>query len=877
MCRVGALSAKRRSAPACSAPPPPTDTQLQVMSDLLVGEGSVPAYAEPPPTPIVSVPLTGVRFEVEILDFCAHVTLHQRFENRENDPLEVVYEFILGDDVSVSAFVADIEGKKVSGVVQEKQKAKELYDDSIASGGGAFLVEESTEQSNMFTVNIGNLPPQKEALISLSYVCNLDTLPDGTIRFCLPGTPANIPLQISTPTLSTIYFKEVGASGISIRASLDMSSPISNAACNTHTITVEPGEKPTKAIVTLAEETFAPGKDFELLIQLAPTNEINCRVQQSEQGDKVAMLTFFPKLEGDVVSECIFVVDRSGSMEGEPIEQVKQTLQIFLRSLPEGTRFNIIGFGTYHVTLFSKGSAVYNEETLDTASKYVVKMSANLGGTNIMGPLKSIFSKKPTPGIPRQVFLLTDGQISDTEECIAAVRGNASTTRVFTYGIGKDVDRKLVRGLAKAGNGECELIQDTQSMNQKVLRLLNKALQPALTDVTLNWGALTGLQQTPYILRPLFGGSALVVYGFLPTTFKSTTTVALKAGSTRGPLSLKVSINPDVITPGSQLFKLAAKNLINDFEEGTSFLHVGGRNPSANAIKAEEIAISLKYQILCKHTAFVAIDKRTGATEGTMQLREMRLQPAPQPAFTIGRMASSTSSSSFGSGKMYDVDPDDSLFDEAECDNFGLGSLPPPSSMVSLPPSSKSSGPPPPPVDLLCSLSSLSLNCMQSSPLPPPPAPAKAFSPSSSSSSSSSRRSSSSLSAPTHHASAMPSQPLPSQAPAKPKLPLSKLPDILMQQKANGSWPESCLKFCEGLDITAVKAALPSSLNGKPDPMTLWITIVICAHIQSKYQDNKLEWNLIVTKALKWVEKQIGGPVSDITAAAKNFLQQQHP
>ncbi|KAH3743416.1 hypothetical protein Pelo_15177 [Pelomyxa schiedti] len=61
--------------------------------------------------------------------------------------------------------------------------------------------------------------------------------------------------------------------------------------------------------VTLAEKIFAPGKDFELLIQLAPTNEINCRVQQSEHGDKVVMLTFFPKLEGDVVSECIFLVD----------------------------------------------------------------------------------------------------------------------------------------------------------------------------------------------------------------------------------------------------------------------------------------------------------------------------------------------------------------------------------------------------------------------------------------------------------------------------------------------------------------------------------------------------------------------------------------
>jgi len=562
--------AVNRSAPklaaAAAAPTPATAPPAAIPTDTTTTTTTTITSSPILPTKIEEVPigglipLTGVRYEVSIVDFCAQVTLLQRFENREENPIEAVYEFILEERVAVSGFFAKVENKLIAGVVQPKQKAKDTYDDAIAAGGGGFILEEDKDKPNVFSVSVGNLPPQKEVLVSITYVTDIGTLPEGHVVFLIPG--AGTANTIVAPTLNTLYEKEIGTARFSINVSLEFGSPIETVTSSTHQLTVLPGEKPNKANVIVSAES-ATAKEFELQVKTTQTNDLTCRVQQYEDGSKVAMVSFFPKIEGDAICECIFVVDRSGSMGGKPIEQVKQTLQIFLRSLPEGTLFNIIGFGSNFMTLFPKESVLYNETTLDTATKYVEKMSANLGGTNILQPLMSIFAKQSKPGIPRQIFLLTDGQITNTTECINAVRNNANTTRVFTYGIGNDVDRALVRGLCRAGNGDCEFIRDTETMNEKVLKLLNKALQPALTNIKVSWSNQQHIKTTPSIFPPLFGGSRLIVYGLLPQDITKPISVTLSAMSNVTPVNVKVEVNPNEITHGVQIFKLAAKSLIS--------------------------------------------------------------------------------------------------------------------------------------------------------------------------------------------------------------------------------------------------------------------------------------------------------------------------
>jgi len=138
----------------------------------------------------------------------------------------------------------------------------------------------------------------------------------------------------------------------------------------------------------------------------------------------------------------IFVLDRSGSMSSM-VKELREAMNLFLRSLPEDCYFNIIGFGSRYEK-FMDQSRKYNDETLRQATKHIAGITANLGGTEIYTPLKYVFDLRPIPGYSRQVFVLTDGQVSNTEQVIDLVKNNSSHCRVFSLGIGNSVSHHLV-------------------------------------------------------------------------------------------------------------------------------------------------------------------------------------------------------------------------------------------------------------------------------------------------------------------------------------------------------------------------------------------------------------------------------------------------
>ena len=135
----------------------------------------------------------------------------------------------------------------------------------------------------------------------------------------------------------------------------------------------------------------------------------------------VMALNFFPDLsaiKGAKLkkAEFVFIVDRSGSMSGSRIDAAKEALLLLLKSLPVGCSFNVVSFGSDFSLLFSDGSQPYSKETLDQALQLQNTMSADMGGTEILNPLKAVFKKAPSPGMPRQVFLITDGEVGNTNQ-----------------------------------------------------------------------------------------------------------------------------------------------------------------------------------------------------------------------------------------------------------------------------------------------------------------------------------------------------------------------------------------------------------------------------------------------------------------------------
>ena len=298
------------------------------------------------------VPLKGVSIEVKAAGAAALVTVSQRYKNTEKMPVETVYSFPLEESCAVNGFEVDIGGKRVVGKVEEREKAFEKYDDAMAKGHGAFLVDQ--DRPNIFTASVGNLLPDQEAIVRLSYSTELEQH-DDTIRLLIPTTisPRYIPKDemrkmdpaeldhISPPTIAgNVPY------GLKLKIELFASTEIKSVSCASHPASVEIDG--AKTCVELAGDDVQLDQDFVLNIKLAKPHEAFATVARDGDGARAVMLNLFPDLKSFKRGACefIFIVDRSGSMEGESIARARSALLLALRSLEEGDRFNVIGFGS---------------------------------------------------------------------------------------------------------------------------------------------------------------------------------------------------------------------------------------------------------------------------------------------------------------------------------------------------------------------------------------------------------------------------------------------------------------------------------------------------------------------------------------------------
>ena len=184
-------------------------------------------------------------------------------------------------------------------------------------------------------------------------------------------------------------------------------------------------------------------------------------------------------------AEFIFLIDMSGSMywgSPQPIVLAQDALKLFLHSLPEGSKFNIVQFGSTHKSTFPQ-SVEYNEENLqialDDVSTYHDE-DRELGGTEIYSPLKHIFKQKCDENLTRQIFMLTDGEVGNTHEICKLIKDQVKglRQRVHTIGMGNGASQELVEGAAKAGLGTHALISDQTLVEEKVIAALQKHYLP---------------------------------------------------------------------------------------------------------------------------------------------------------------------------------------------------------------------------------------------------------------------------------------------------------------------------------------------------------------------------------------------------------------
>jgi hypothetical protein len=184
----------------------------------------------------------------------------------------------------------------------------------------------------------------------------------------------------------------------------------------------------------------------------------------------------------------VFLVDQSGSMSGESIELVKKSLVLFMQSLPVGSYFQLIGFGS-DFEKYNEEPVEYNKENVNKIINIINGLNADKGGTNISGPLKEIYNSKDDLklNLCKSIFVLTDGEVFDKEKCINVIKENCDKYRLHAIGIGSSFDKELIEDCGKYGKGSFSFVSNINDVNMAVIEALNICLKPYLSDIKFNF------------------------------------------------------------------------------------------------------------------------------------------------------------------------------------------------------------------------------------------------------------------------------------------------------------------------------------------------------------------------------------------------------
>ncbi|KAF7797335.1 hypothetical protein EIP86_008530 [Pleurotus ostreatoroseus] len=586
---------------------------------------------------IAYLPLERLDVHAEIVDVSATVTLTQTFW--QGWPAAATpcakYVFPVPAQAAVCGFEMRTEdGRVIKAVAKEKETARKEHEQAIKQGRMTGLVEHVTD--DVFTVSLGCLPQFQMITTKLTYVMDLleDDFMD-QVRFQLP---VSVGMRYGQTPSKMVVAKAVSGNRINISVDVFMKGGIQNLTSPTHP-TFElssDGTVSTPANITRNRGWYhSPSflsQDFVLSIKSEGLDAPRCFAERGPTGTVAMQLTVVPQFKFPSIpaQEYMFLVDRSGSMEGSRIETAKRGLVMLLRSLPtKGTAFNILSFGSTSSSLWET-SQNYTEATLVDATKHVDSMSANYGGTGIRTALQYMFNGRRRD-IPTSCFVLTDGEAWDVDAVIATVTNAASEAkaeaplRVFTLGIGETTSSALCNGIARAGQGICLMAATSEAIIAKCSKLVKASRSHILNNVTVDWhipslDATTRplgdqsvvFRQGPRSLPPLYAGTRFVSFAIVDhEQFEIPQEVVVQATRVSTGELYKFAVPVEVLetaTPVSNsgmqrplIHTLAARRIIMDLEDRE-------KGDISTGVKTTIIHLGEQYQLASRFTSFIAVE-----------------------------------------------------------------------------------------------------------------------------------------------------------------------------------------------------------------------------------------------------------------------------
>jgi len=557
-----------------------------------------------------SAELIEHRFTADLEDQVAEIKVTQTFHNPSPRPLEGIYYFPIPQEAIINQFALFVDGKKLAGELLDRDQARALYEDIVRRNIDPALLEYADHR--FFRLNLFPLPAHQDRRIELTY-SQILPFENGLVRFLYPlhgemqGGRGAGPALPPRPQFARNEESRAAHDPAHCRqffsVTLKSQTALGSIYSPSHAIEVH-RRSDREAHVAYEGDRRENEADFILYYSRsgdAMGMNLLCHRTGSEPG--YFMLLVSPRsswAEGRIIDkDVVFVLDTSGSMAGEKMEQAKAALTYCLNTLRSRDRFALVTFSSEVRTWRPRW--IDAAQGRQEAAAYVRKLEAS-GGTNIDAALETAFSFKPEAGRSGSVLFITDGLptvgVQDIKTILAHVQRKPTAQRIFTFGVGYDVNTYLLDKIAETGRAVSDYIAPEENIEEKIGRFFDKVSSPVLTDLQVELAEGRVLDVYPKQLPDLFDDDQLIMVGryaqagAAPVVLRGTSGHAQRRFTYQGQFAQKAEND---FLPRLWAFRKIAY-LVDDM-----------RTHGENAEVRKEIeALSKEYGVLSPYTAFLS-------------------------------------------------------------------------------------------------------------------------------------------------------------------------------------------------------------------------------------------------------------------------------
>jgi Ca-activated chloride channel family protein len=585
---------------------------------------------------------------VHISGYIASVDVKQSFHNPFDQKIEAVYTFPLSDSAAVDDMTMKVGDRLIHGTIKRKEEAHQIYQRAKDEGEVASLLDQ--ERPNVFTESVANIDPGKDIDVTIHYV---DLLPfeSGSYSFVFPTVvgprfnpgsalnpddkavsqsslasqlrPSKRPAPLS-PHIDEMTFAPEGTrSGhdISISVDLDAGLPVDTVCCPLHAIDISP-LSPTHAHMALHNQGTIPNKDFVLSWNVgADTLKSGYLTYKNGKSGFLTMMLVPPKrvtTANVAPKEMVFVIDRSGSQDGPPLDKAKETMLYILQHMNPDDTFQIISFADNAEQLFDKPAKV-SSFTRSRAESYIQSLTAN-GGTWLGKAVEKVCSAPEDEHRLRIVTFMTDGEIGNDEEILGMIRKYRGNARWFSFGTGDSVNRFLIDGIAREGGGEADYILLNRPGAEVAEHFYSLISSPVLTDVHVDFDGVQLEDVLPRTVSDVWAERPVYIKARYTRAGKGVAHLHGFAGGKPYNQDIPITL-PEVETSHSEIAQIWARSAVDELMALDWF---GANDQAFNKKLTEQvIKLALQFHIMTQFTSFVAVDEKSHTSPGQPVLTEV--------------------------------------------------------------------------------------------------------------------------------------------------------------------------------------------------------------------------------------------------------------